>query len=481
MGCGESLHGIVAVNVLCRDLLHHSEVTGLADPRCLMSSSLDSVIDQVDNNNLNLVRFLFCDTSNVVRGKTSSAKTLRARLQTGIGLVKGTIAMNMLDQPQSDTGYGATGEVRLVPDLKTFRVLPYVPAAGMVLCDMQELNREPWQLCPRSILKRVLARCQDEGVRFKSAFEPEFSLGRLDGDRFVPIDSSNCFSTEGMNRAADFMHDFMNALSVQGITIEQYYPELGPGQHELSIRHVFGLEAADNQIIYRETLRGVATRMGLVASMAPKPSLQWPGNGCHLHISAWDGTTNLMGNEQGLSEFGRHFVAGLVKHLRGLVAVTCASVNSYRRLQPRSWSSAYTCWGYENREAAVRVPSVYWGHESDSANIEIKCVDASSNPYLALAAVIAAGMDGVRNKLEPPEPVSVDPSTIGEVEAERGGIYRLPASLAEALEELARDEVLCETLGPEYLKVYLAVKKSEYDQCSKMSADEESRAHLTRY
>ncbi len=449
----------------------------------MSSSLLDTVIDQVDNNNLNLIRFLFCDTSNIIRGKSSSAKTLRSRLQTGIGLVKGTIAMNMLDEAQSDTGYGATGEVRLVPDLKTFRILPYAPSAGMLICDMVELNKEPWALCPRSILKRQIARCLEEGVRFKAAFEPEFLLGRLENNQLVPIDRSNCFSTEGMNRAADFIHEFVTALSVQGLTVEQYYPELGPGQHELSVRHAFSLEAADNQILYRETLRGVATRMGLVASLAPKPSLEWPGNGCHLHISGWDtaSNTNLTAAENGLSDFGRHFVGGLLKHIRGLVAITCASVNSYRRLQPRSWSSAYSCWGYENREAAIRVPSVFWGHEAESANVEVKCVDSSSNPYLALTAVIAAGMDGVRNKLEPADPVSIDPSTIAEDEALKNGIRRLPTNLDEALQDLETDQVLREALGEEYLKVYLAVKRSEHNRCLELSPEDETRLHWTRF
>ena len=448
-----------------------------------MSSVLDSVIDQVDNNNLNLVRFLFCDTANVIRAKASSAKTLRLRLQTGIGLVKGAMAVNMLDQAQTDTGYGATGEVRLVPDLKTFRILPYVPATAMLICDMQELNREAWSLCPRSILKRMIARCQEAGVRIKAAFEPEFLLGRVDGDQFVPIDRSNCFSTEGMNRAADFINEFATALSSQGLTIEQYYAELGHGQHELSIRHAYALEAADNQIVYRETLRGVSTRMGLVASLAPKPSPDWPGNGCHLHVSLWDANsnTNLIGEDQKLSAIGRHFVAGLLKHLPALVAVTCASTNSYKRLQPRAWSSAYTCWGYENREAAIRVPSVYWGQEAESANLELKCVDSSANPYLALAAVIAAGMDGVANKLKPPEPVSAEPSTLDPANAEKNGVRRLPQDLGEALKALECDEVITEALGAEFVKVYLAVKRSEQAQFSGLAAEEEARLHFMRY
>lgn len=448
-----------------------------------MTSVLDSVIDQVDNNNLNLVRFLFCDTANVIRGKASSAKTLRSRLQTGIGLVKGSMAVNVLDEPQSDTGYGATGEVRLVPDLKTFRMLPYAPASGLVICDLIELNHEPWVLCPRTILKKMVARCLEAGVKIKAAFEPEFLLGRVEGDQFVPIDRSNCFSTEGMNRASHFINEFVTALSSQGLTVEQYYAELGHGQHELSIRHAYALEAADNHIIYRETLRGVATGMGLVASLAPKPAADWPGNGCHIHLSVWDAqsNTNLMGSENGLSELGRHFVAGLLEHLPAVVAITCASTNSYKRLLPKAWSSAYTCWGYENREAAVRVPSTYWGQEVESANIEVKCADSSSNPYLALTAVIAAGMDGIARKLEPPAPVSADPSSLSDEESERNSVRRLPKNLKEALEALEADTVIKDALGEEFVRVYSAVKKSEWERMGRLHAEEEARLHFLRY
>lgn len=321
-------------------------------------------------------------------------------------------------------------------------------------------------------------------MKFKAAFEPEFLLGRLEGNELIPIDTSNCFSTEGMNRAAVFIDEFVTALSVQGVTVEQYYAELGPGQHELSIRHALTLEAADNHVIYRETLRGVATRLGLIASLAPKPVLHWPGNGCHLHLSAWDVTsnTNLMASEEGnLGEFGRHFVAGLLKHLPALVAITCGSVNSYRRLQPHAWSSAFTCWGYENREAAVRVPTVYWGHEAETANIEIKCVDSSSNPYLALAAVLAAGMDGVKNKLEPPPPVSVDPANLSEEEAKRNSVHRLPQDLSAAAKELESNEVLREALGEEYTKIYLAVRRSEHARCSTLKPEDEARVYWNRY
>lgn len=444
---------------------------------------LDGILDLVHERNIQLVRFLYCDSSSIIRGKASSAASLRSRIQSGIGLVKGMMAMNLMDDMQSDTGYGATGEVRLIPDLSTFRVLDYAPNSAMVLCDMIELDKKPWALCPRSILKRQIDQYLGLGIKFEAAFEPEFFLGKQEGGELVPIDRSNCFSTDGMNRAAAFIDDFVRTLLAQGLTVEQYYPELGHGQHELSIKHAPALHAADNHIIYRETLRGVANQHELVASLALKPGTEAPGNGCHLHISAWDTetNTNLFYSDDGLSNFGKCFVAGLLRHLPAVLALTCPSVNSYRRLKPKSWSSAYTCWGYENREAAVRVPSLYWDHELESSNLEIKCVDSSSNPYLALAAVIAAGMDGVKRKSTPPDPVSGDPSTITTTEASEKKVERLPQTLKDSCKKLLMDQTIIEALGDEFCRVYLKVKTSEDNYFAKLTPEDEIKAHLLKF
>ncbi|MBX9685931.1 MAG: glutamine synthetase family protein [Candidatus Obscuribacterales bacterium] len=444
---------------------------------------IESILETVEQNDIQLVRFLYCDTSSVIRGKASYIQGLRSRIESGIGLVKGMMAMNLIDDMQADTGYGAVGEIRLVPDLNTFRKIPYAPSSALMLCDMIELDKSPWALCPRNVLKKQIAAFEEAGIRFEAAFEPEFFLGKKEGEAIIPIDNSNCFSTDGMNKAAGFIDSFVRALAAQGLITEQYYPELGHGQHELSIRHAPALEAADNQILYRETLRGVSTAQGLIASLAPKPGVEMPGNGCHLHISAWDieTNTNLFYSDNGLSALGKCFVAGLLKHLPALVALTCPSVNSYRRLKPRAWSSAFTCWGYENREAAVRVPSLYWNHELESANIEIKCVDSSANPYLALAGIMAAGMDGVKRALQPPEPVDADPSSVSTTEANEKKIERLPTSLREACKKLLMDPCISEVLGEEFSRVYLKVKSSEDTHFVKLSAEDEIKAHLMKF
>lgn len=432
---------------------------------------------------LNMVRFLFCDTGGLIRGKVCRRQALYSRIASGIGLVRGAISTNIIDQMQSDTGYDATGEVRLVPDLSTFRMLPYCPGSALLLCDLFDLNKKPWALCPRQVLKRRIKACLDNGIRFEAAFEPEFYLGQVHEQQFVPIDKSNCFSSEGMHRAATFIDDFASALESQGMKVELYYPELGHGQHELSIKHSPALQAADNQILYRETLRGVAQKHGLAHSLAPKPLVESAGSGCHLHISAWDNKTNrnLFCSETGLSEFGQAFIAGLLHHLPALVGITCPTVNSYQRLKPKAWSSAYTCWGYENREAAVRVPSVYWNQEEETTNLELKCVDSSTNPYLALSAVIACGMDGVTKKMVPPEPISGDPSLLNPREAAAKQVKRLPSSLADAVKNITKDPVIINALGNEFTKTFIAVKNSESAYFAQLTAEEEAQIHFNKF
>lgn len=448
-----------------------------------MPSTLPEILEFVETSDIRLVRFLYCDTSSIIRGKSTSAHRLKDRIESGIGLVKGMMSMNLLDLMQIDTGYGATGEVRLVPDLSTFVSLPYAAQSAAMICDLKEQDRSAWTLCPRSMLKAQIEESRKLGVVMQAAFEPEFMLGKEVDGEFTPIDSSLCFSTEGMNRAGHFINTFVDALDRQGLAVEQYYPELGHGQHELSIRHSPALKAADQHIWYRETLRGVAFNEGLQASLAPKPFADQAGNGCHLHLSAWDANSgeNLLYGDGQMSDFGQSFIAGLLEHLPALVALTCASVNSYRRLQPRSWSSAFVCWGYENREAAVRVPTTYWGDEKGTTNLEIKCVDASCNPYIALAAAIACGLDGVKRKLAAPDPVSFDPGSLSESELRKADISRLPATLHESLDHLVKDSLLREVLGAEFMRTYEIVKRSECLAFSDKEIEFELKQHRNKF
>ena len=444
---------------------------------------LEDIAGKVDEAGIRLVRFLWCGNDGTVRAKASGRHGLEGRLAGGIGVTVGIQAMNALDRLQAIEGLGPVGEHRLVPDPETFVVLPYAPHAAALVCDNETVDGEPARICQRSFLKRMVARLADRGT-LEVAFENEFSLAtEMDGG-YVPIDSSLCFSTIGLTASQDYADELVAALQAQGIELEQYYAELGHGQQELSTPHAPALRAADCQLLVRETIRGVAAGLGLVASLAPKPWPQVAGNGCHIHFSLWDGTRNAFYDRKaadGLSNVARAFVAGVLEHLPGLCGLTAPSFNSYHRLVPHYWAGAFTCWGFDNREAPVRVPSTYRGSEEASTNVELKAADATSNPHLAVGGLIAAGLDGLERGLEPPPPVQVDPATMPEDERERRGIHRLPATQSEALDALEADPVLMDALGHELAGSYLAVRRSEWALYSNEDEQFEQQGHFLKY
>jgi glutamine synthetase len=318
----------------------------------------------------------------------------------------------------------------------------------------------------------------------RASFENEFSLATWDGTQYVPLDSGLCFSTISTTASQDYVDALVAALDAQEIVLEQFYAELGHGQQEISTGHAPALQAADEQLLVRETIRGVAAQRGLVASLAPKPWPENAGNGGHVHFSLWDGDHNRFHDAaaaDSLSAEARSFIAGVLEHLPGLCGLTAPSFNSYHRIIPQYWAGAFVCWGHDNREAPVRVASVFHGTEEASTNAELKACDASCNPYLALGGLLAAGLDGLERSLEPPESVEVDPATIAEEERMRRGIVRLPATQAEALDALAADDVLTAALGPTLARSYLTVRRSEWAAYSAGDEAFEQRGHFLKY
>jgi glutamine synthetase len=460
------------------------------------ASATSVAVDMANELDLELVRFLYADHGGVTRGKAAALRFLPERIASGIGHTTAMMAMTMLDTLQPVDGMSAVGEVRIKPDPETLVALPYAPGAGAMLADLVTPDGEPWEACSRTFLKQAIAELALEGFAMSAAFEPEFTVGRREPDpsggpdRLVPADDSLCYSATGFHQAHDFVMELTHALNAQGLRVEHYYPELGHGQQEISIRHAPALQAADHHLLYRETVRGVAFRRGLWASLAPKPIPDQAGNGTHLHASLTELTANGSpgaptfadpSDRYGLSKTGYHFIGGVLRHIGGLVALTCGSVNSYRRLQPQFWSSAYTVWGMDNREAAVRICSPLRGDPTSTVNLEFKPSDSSANPYLALGAFIHAGLDGIRQRLDPGSAVNVDPATMTEAEREAAGARRLPRSLTEALDALAADELLAGKLGPLRSTAYLAVKRAEAAAFAEHDAAWECFQHFLRF
>src|SRR5438552_14387040 len=290
------------------------------------------VLHQAKEENLRLVRFLYCDNGGIIRGKATHASKLATRIHEGIGQTLAMQAFTGVETLATVEEMGPVGEFRLIPDPETFVVLPYVPNSGSMMCDMIRLDGVPWEACPRTFLKRMVARLAEQGMRAETAVEHEFYLARQEMGKYVPADHSLCYSSIGLDDEAEVVDAILAALEAQGVSIELFHTELGPAQQELSIHHAPVLRAADNVCVVRETARGVARDFDLYATFAPKPFLDQAGSGAHIHLSLW-GTEhseqpnkNLFydANERGgLSQRGKHFIGGVLRHIRGLVAITC--------------------------------------------------------------------------------------------------------------------------------------------------------------
>ena len=433
------------------------------------AAAVRALVDRARHEDVRLVRFLYVDPSGVTRGKAVHVAQLASRLRGGVGLTRAQNAINVFDDLVDIDGLESVGEIRLLPDLSTWTRLPWLRATASVLCEQLGHDGTDWGGCPRSFLARAIEALAEAGVTVKASFENEFYLAELVDGQPVPFGDGPVYSSIGMDRVAAVMDDVVDALVEQGLQVEQAINEYGPGQQEISIRYADAMRAADNQVKFKDTARGVIeVGHGLRASFAPKPFPDGIGSGAHLHFSLWDveGRINLLGDPAAsshtLSALGRNFVAGVLEHLPALVALTCPSVQSYDRLQPSAWASAFTCWGYDNREAAVRVASPFWGEEKTSLNLELKPVDGSANPYLALGGLLVAGLDGVRRGLEPPPPAERDPARMDEAERDRHGVLALPSDLLTANDLLEKDPVLTEALGPLLTRSLLALRRAEY-------------------
>ena len=438
------------------------------------------LVKYLESAGVKFLRITFCDNANVIRAKAIHLGILAENLEypMGISVAQQGVPV-MYDTVIKTSGLSPVGEAWSKPDWSTLRVLPYAPTHARVICDLSH-NGQPWSLCPRQFLQRAIAAAAQEGIEVMAAFENEFSLLSSRNNEIVPTDETVFASTVSMDRNREIIDAITDALIAQEIIVERYYPESAFGQQEISIRYGDALMAADQQIIFRETVRGVAIKYGLTASFLPKIFANQAGNGCHLHLSLWQNGQNITGNGSGrLSPTAKNFIAGIIHHLPALMALTTPSTNSYRRIRPHFWSGAFSAWGYDNREGAVRVPSNPL--PPSPTHFEFKTVDASANPYLALGAVIFAGLDGVRRNLNPGEPVDIDPGLLDPEELQERGINPLPQNLGEAILHLSGDRLLLEALGSELSRAYLAVRQEEWEAMKEMELDQEVSLLLERY
>ncbi|KAL5230331.1 hypothetical protein ABZP36_029107 [Zizania latifolia] len=390
----------------------------------------------------------------------------------GVGLTFASMGMSSFtDGPADGTNLTGVGEIRLVPDMSTLLRLPWSRREEMVMADMQIRPGVAWEYCPRNALRKVTKVLLDEfNVTMMAGFENEFYLRKkiVSGEKelWVPYDNTPYCSTTAFDGASSILQDVYSSLKAAEIVVEQLHAEAGKGQFEVALKYVLCTLAADQLIYAREIIKSVARKHGVMATFLPKPDLNDMGSGCHVHLSLWDNDQNVfMGSSEsnfyGMSRVGEKFLAGVYYHLPSVLAFTAPHPNSYNRIQPNTWSGAYLCWGKENREAPLRTACPPGVPLDLVSNFEIKCFDACANPHLGLAAIVAAGIDGLRRGLKLPEPIESNPADYA------SKLKRLPTDLLESVESLAADKILHELIGDKLVTAVIAVRKAEIDHYAK--------------
>ena len=370
----------------------------------------------------------------------------------------------------------AESDQYLMPDMSTFQELPWQRGSGShgtarVICDVYTPRGEPFVGDPRYILRRQVERARKLGYIVNMGPELEFFLFRRDDDgRVAPLPHDLAgyfdFSTD---LAQEVRQDMVEALEALGIRVEAAHHEVAAGQHEIDFEYSDALTTADNAITFKYTLKAIAQLHGLYATFMPKPIHGINGSGMHTHQSLYSIAEERnafadAGNQYGMSDIARSYTAGVLAHARGMIAVLAPLVNSYKRLVPGYEAPTYLTWGRTNRSALIRVPMVSPGKSIEGTRIEVRCPDPASNTYLAFAAMIAAGLDGVEKCMPLHEPVE---ESLFEMDASRiaeKGIRELPGTLGEAIEELENDPVVCEALGDHVLSHYVEAKRADWDE-----------------
>lgn len=360
----------------------------------------------------------------------------------------------------------------MVPDMSTYRVLPWTEGdhrVARIICDAFRPDGQPFEGDPRGILRRVVQRIEALGYRYYTASEPEFFLFRqADGAKPVPHDVAGYFDFSPRDLASEVRQDIILALEQLGIEVERGHHEVATGQHEINFRYSDAISSADTLMTFKYTVKAIAQAHDLYATFMPKPIAGINGSGMHTHQSLFDaqGKENLFydaNDSYHLSPLAYNFLAGQLSHARGLAAVVAPTVNSYKRLVPGYEAPVNICWGQINRSALIRIPRYTKGREK-STRMELRCPDPSANPYLMLAAMLAAGLDGVERKLNAPAPIEESSYEMTDTMMEERGIGVLPGSLGDALAELEKDSVVRDALGDYGYQAFVRAKRREWDE-----------------
>lgn len=410
----------------------------------------------------------FTDLLGFFKGRTVPAEEAENVIAEGVGF-DGSSLIGGVGIEESD--------MIMKPDIATFTVCPYYfydKSVVSFICGLYTPDGKPFDGDPRYLCQKTLERLRNEGYEPTAAAELEFYLAHKTADgAFQPvenhlIDKQRYFDiTPGRDVTETFRMDLTNALFTMGIEVERQHHEVGAAQNELTFRYSDPATTSDNIMRYKFAAKAIADRKyGWIATFMPKPWHGKPGSGMHVHLGLFSSKTgkNLFYDKNGyayLSQKCRYFVGGILEHARALCAIVAPTVNSYKRLVPGYEAPVYVTWSKKNRSALIRVPEYFPGKENE-ARIEFRCPDPLCNPYLAYAVIFEAGLDGIKRKIEPSDPVNVNVYHLSEAKRKELGIKVLPGSLKEALEEWKSDEICFKALGRGIAEKYLELKMQEW-------------------
>ena len=432
-----------------------------------------------------LVMFVTSDISAQVRGKGFPATGLEERLEQGVGFTHTNHMINCWGTIRA-TPWGPLGDLVLMADPATEVRVDFGDGSAdewFMLGGLCTMDGEPWECCLRHYLASALESLREEtGLTLVAAFEHEFHDGGL-AER-----GGDSYSLDKVRRAGDFPGAVLHALQAAGAEPETFLPEFGRNQFEFTVRPAPAMVAADRAIIAREMVRAAARRLERDVSFSPQVIPAGPGNGVHIHMSFRDRdgrpVTHDPSQPAGLAARMGSFVAGILKRLPAMVAVTAPSAASYQRLKPHSWSSAFNNLGWRDREAAIRIcpgPETPGADVASAFNVEFRAGDAAASPWLQLGILVRAGLEGIRERLPTPEPVSSDPDAMSDDERARHGVERLPVSLGEALDRLERAPDAGTLLPGELLEAYVMHKRGELAEVAGLTPEEVCRRYRDVY
>jgi glutamine synthetase len=438
-------------------------------------SRAESLLPGLADRGVVAVATSFVDNSGISRVKSVPLDRLPSLAAWGVGFSTSFDYFRFDDWVAAPPGGTApVGDQRIIPDLDRLVVLAAQPGWAWAPGERYAQTGEPYELDSRLLLTRLVDELATRRISVLSSIEIEWVVSE-EGEEYVPATTGPAYGLTRLTNASDYGRDLLSALAQQGVTVEQFHPEYADGQLEVSVAPESPVHAADTSVLVRQTVRAIGRRHGLRTSFSPKVDAAGVGNGGHVHLSLGRDERNLMAGGSGrfgLTDEATAFAGGILEHLPALLALGAPSVVSYLRLVPQHWAGAYACWGLENREAALRMVTGSRGSEDWAANLEVKCFDLHANPYLAFAGLLAVGTAGLDAGTALPEPVDVDPASLGEEALASRGIERLPRTLREATDAFVDDTVLGTTFGEGLTGAIRAVRESELELCDDAEPDQ---------